>query len=78
MNERFPDPIKKESEEAQSPTKGGKAAPPKSPDKKGGSKEVTKEPTSEDKIKESSPENSLMDIDSVIDDAEVPDFTEEF
>lgn len=39
---------------------------------------MTKEPTSEEKVKEPSPENSLMDIDSVIDDAEVPDFTEEF
>ena len=79
MNERFPDPVKKDPEESQSPDKkGAKGAPPaKSPDKKGGSKEVTKEPTSEEKIKEASPENSLMDIDSVIDDAEVPDFTEE-
>lgn len=84
MNERFPDPVKKDPEESQSPDKkGAKGAPPaKAADKKGGSKdvtkEVTKEPTSEENVKEASPENSLMDIDSVIDDTEVPDFTEEF
>lgn len=80
LNERYPDPTKKEvEEEGKAPAKGAKGAPPpKSAEKKGGSKEPTKEPTSEDRMKEPSRENSIMDIDSVIDDADVPDFTEEF
>ena len=76
INERFPDPSKAAAQEEVSPTKGKKADPKDAKKSALASKEPTKEPESgaEDKLE---PESSVMDIDSVIDDTDLPDFTAE-
>lgn len=73
MNERFPDPLKA-SEVEEVPVKGKKAEPKKEDKKSVPSKEPTKDAPSADEGKKTE-ENSVMDIDSVIDDADMADFT---
>lgn len=73
LNQKYPDPkaqsSHEETNEAPSPTKPKSSAQSKRVKKEEKVEEVAKEP------EELPPERSIMEIDSVIDDGEIPDFT---